>query len=152
MEFWSEPVANLPLQEALTVSPDDAIVDVIRRMQAEKRGCACVVDEAGKLSGIFTERDVMHKFVGQSVDRNEAVRAVMTPKPFIVRADAPLSEAVEIFHDERIHHLPVISESGGVLGLLSIRKVVDFFSENLSTEVLNLPPDSSIVSTEASGG
>jgi len=151
MKIWSEPVRALPLQEPLVVAKDDPVVDVIKRMQKRGCGCACVV-EGGKLVGVFTERDVMQKFVSQSVDQLEAVSAIMSPNPFVIRDDAPVSAAVELFHDEQIHHLPVMLADDSLLGLLSIRVVVDFFGENLPVEVLNLPPDSKIISTQESGG
>ena len=61
--------------------------------------------------------------------------------------------ASEIFHEKNIRHLPVISDkSGKVKGLLSARVLMDYVAENLPGEVLNLPPDSTIVAKETEGG
>jgi CBS domain-containing protein len=150
-EFWSTPIGFLPLQRAIFVTGDATVEDAIRLMQERGKGCVCVQSNGG-IEGIFTERDVMHKFVEQSLANDTPIQAVMTPDPIMVSPAAPLSEAIEIFHDRGFHHLPVGDPDGGVDGLLSVRVVVDYVAENLPGDVLNLPPDSSIVSREADGG
>jgi CBS domain-containing protein len=150
--FWSEPIGSLALQQTLVVDPETPVADAIRRMQEQKRGCVCVADASGKVVGIFTERDVMTEYVGQSTPPETPIKAVMTANPTVIQATAALSEAIEIFRDKRFHHMPVLAEDGSLQGLLSARVVVNFVAENLPGEVLNLPPDRSIISQQKDGG
>lgn len=150
-EFWSTPIGFLPLQRALFVTSDATVEEAIRLMQEKGKGCVCVQAD-GVIEGIFTERDVMQKFVEQSLANETPIESVMTRAPVMISPAAPLSEAIEIFHDRGFHHLPVGDPEGGVDGLLSVRVIVDYVAENLPGDVLNLPPDSSIVSREADGG
>ena len=128
------------------------MADAIQLMQDKGKGCVCVQDDTGAVVGIFTERDVMAHFVGQSLSPEAPVDDVMTHSPVMVNPDTPLSEAIEIFHEHKFHHLPVLNGSGRLKGLLSIRVAVDFVAENLPGEVLNRPPDASLTATEEGGG
>ena len=44
---------------------------------------------------------------------------LMTPDPIVIRADAPLAEAVGIFDLSRVHGLPVVDAGGLLVGVLS---------------------------------
>lgn len=151
-EFWSEPVGSLTLQKALTVKSDTAVADAVRLMQEKGKGCVCVQDDTGAVVGIFTERDVMVHFIGQSLSPNTPVDQVMTPDPVMVNPETPLAEAIEVFYEHKFHHLPVLNGNGRLKGLLSIRVAVDFVAENLPGEVLNRPPDASLTAVEEGGG
>jgi CBS-domain-containing membrane protein len=48
-----------------------------------------------------------------------SVGELMTPDPVTVLADAPLSEAIQLFDLYRFHGLPVVDELGTLVGVLS---------------------------------
>ena len=73
----SDVVEHAPL----VVEADSSLAKVIEAMQCADRGTALVV-EAGKLVGIFTERDVLMKVAGHPIDLTRSkVSAFMTPRP-----------------------------------------------------------------------
>lgn len=47
------------------------------------------------------------------------VRDYMTPNPFTIRADAPISEAVRLMEEKQVRGLPVVDEGGKLVGLVS---------------------------------
>lgn len=49
------------------------------------------------------------------------VSELMTPNPTVVRADAPLIDALELMVRQRFRHLPVVDEAGSLVGILSDR-------------------------------
>lgn len=51
--------------------------------------------------------------------RAPIVGDLMTPDPITVAADAPLSQAIELFDLYRVHGLPVVDELGTLVGVLS---------------------------------
>lgn len=51
--------------------------------------------------------------------RTPIVGDLMTPDPVTVAADAPLSQAIELFDLYRVHGLPVVDELGTLVGVLS---------------------------------
>ena len=94
-------------------------------MNQLKCGAVGVSDGAdGHLSGMFTERDVLRRVIGENRDpATTAVGSVMTTD---VVCCGPATEADEIsciMKDRRIRHLPVCDEAGDVLGMISMGDV-----------------------------
>ena len=50
---------------------------------------------------------------------NKTVAEVMTPDPIVVRPDTPIQEAIQLLADKNIGALPVLDESGKLVGVLS---------------------------------
>ena len=140
LSFWKEPVGNLPLQKPVVLRPTSSISEAIAAMQKRKTGCVLIQDSDGNLVGIFTERDVMGKFVATDLSGDTPVQQVMTPDPITLPPDTSVSKAINFFGEKDFRHLPICGEDRKVLGLLSVRVMVDFMAENLPGEVLNLPP------------
>ena len=150
-KFWNEPVGHLPLQTPLKLSSTATISEAIKAMQKKKTGCVLVVDK-DKLVGIFTERDVMLHFVGTSMPNDTPLKQVMTPEPVTLDPKTIVSEAINFFGQKHFRHLPICDSNQKILGLLSVRVMMDFMAEHLPGEVLNLPPEEGLVSTEIVGG
>ena len=106
----------------VSVKPDATVLEAARIMNAHRIG-ALVVLVDGKLSGIFTERDVLLRVVAEQRDpASTKVRDVMT-KPVACAAPHTLTEELrEVFREKRIRHLPVV-DTDRVLGMVSIGDV-----------------------------
>jgi len=149
--FWAKPIGYLSLQQPLVVSEDTAVAACIDGMQEHNIGCAVVVDETEHITGIFTERDVMTKFIGSPLDNETPVREVMTPNALCLAPDTTVLDAVDFFGKHKIRHVPVCKQKQDLSGLLSIRVLTTFIAENLPEDILNLPPTEDMVSQEAAG-
>lgn len=123
------------------VDVGDPMFKVVQEMKAKGRG-AVVVEEQGKLVGMFTERDLLSR-----LDHSDAlwphtlVRDVMTPYPTIIRADDSLAEALRRLVSGKRRHMPIVDERGNVVGLLSIRDILVFIASKFPEEMMNLPPN-----------
>jgi CBS domain-containing protein len=106
----------------VTVEPGDTSRLAVLRMLEEGVGSVAVC-EAGRLVGIFTERDVL-ALAGDGTDL-EAVRVgdVMTREPLTVEADVPVLDAARLMGERRVRHLPVV-EGDHLLGMIGIRDVL----------------------------
>jgi CBS domain-containing protein len=103
-----------------TIAPTATVLEAIHVMNDQKIG-ALVVKDGERLSGIFTERDVLRRVIAE--ERSPAavlVGDVMTTKVACASPDADIDEASRIMRDRRVRHLPVCDESGRLLGLISI--------------------------------
>lgn len=119
----------------------DPIFKVVEEMKAKGRG-AVVVEEQGKLVGIFTERDLMSRLDhGDALWQHTIVRDVMTPKPVVIHPEDSLAEALRRLVQGKRRHLPVVDGKGKVLGLLSIRDILVFVAAKFPEEMMNLPPN-----------
>ncbi|HZP59106.1 MAG TPA: CBS domain-containing protein [Opitutaceae bacterium] len=95
------------------------VADAVREMNQQKIGCVLVMDD-GRLSGIFTERDVLTRVVAAEVDpRTTPVAQVMTETVNTIAPEASIEEVMTMFAEKRCRHLPVIDD-GRLLGLISI--------------------------------
>jgi CBS domain-containing protein len=122
------------------VDIDDAMWKVVAEMKAQGRG-AVLVEDAGALVGIFTERDLLNRIdYTDPLWSHVVVRDVMTPHPMVIRADDSLSEALRRLTQGHRRHLPIVDEHGHVAGLISIRDILTFVAERFPDDMLNLPP------------
>lgn len=107
--------------EVLTVGAEVTVLDAALRMNEHRIGSLVVVDEAGQVAGIVTERDVLRRVVARRRDPGEAlVGEVMTQEVVCCRPEATVDEARAVFKHRRIRHLPVVGEDGRLEGMISI--------------------------------
>ena len=95
------------------------ISEAVAEMNRHRIG-SIVVMEGDRLAGIFTERDVLCRVVGQNIDPHlMRVADVMTAKLITVTPETTVEETMVIFAEKRCRHLPVL-EHGRLIGLISI--------------------------------
>src|SRR5687768_6069407 len=138
-----DKVSSLRLRDVCRVSPRDSIDQVVRTMVACRTGFALVMDGAdgaAKLVGIFTERDFVNRVVAAGADTSLPVERVMTAGPKIVRTTGTVHAAVEMMEAGGYRHLPVVSEQGVPVGVLSVKDVMRYLVEYFPARVYNLPP------------
>jgi CBS domain-containing protein len=120
------------------VEPGVSVLDAVSVMARDRVGAVAVV-EKGVLRGIFTERDVMLRVVKQARSpETTLVRDVMTFDVKTVTEASTPEEAISVMLDEHLRHLPILGSDGRVLGLLSIRALLEGKMHDLSREVNSL--------------
>jgi len=122
-----------------SISADAKVMEAVRVMEAVKGG-ACVVLDVDNLLGIFSERDLMLRVVGQGLSPEDTtVGEVMTQKTLVtVSTDSNSHEALAIMVARHIRHLPVVEKDGKVAGLISIRNLLHHLVEELKDELNSL--------------
>lgn len=147
-ELLREPLNVLPVQRAVTLSPNATVTDAMRAMQREHRGCVLVTDDGtsrSKLSGIFTERDVLFRIVDRG--RNPAalpLGEVMTPDPETLSVHASVAYVLNKMAVGGFRHVPVVDDEHRPACVVSVRDVVTFLVDAFPREVLNLPRDARV--------
>ena len=122
-----------------SVAVTASVADAVRVMNLHKVG-SVVVMQAGRLAGIFTERDVLTRVVaaGRAAEFATMVN-VMTRDPVTVTPDATVEEVMRLFTERRCRHLPVIDEAeGGIVGLISIGDVTRWLLDEHRAEADHL--------------
>ena len=83
-----------------------------------------VVDAAGKLAGLFTERDVLNRVVARGLDPDATpLAAVMTTKLQTASPDKPLAHALHMMFEGGFRHVPVVDD-GKPVGMVSARNAL----------------------------
>ena len=91
----TETLDKVTTQPPLVVDAGATLAETISRMQQGARGCALVVGDAGRLAGIFTERDVLMRVAGHTIDYGQtAVRDFMTRDPVTLPSDSSVAFAL----------------------------------------------------------
>ena len=137
-----QPIRALAtLKPAVCVAPSATVRMAIERMNQNGTGCV-LVEEARRLVGIFTERDVLTKIVGSAVDIDHTtVERVMTRDPECLSPDERAAYALNKMSVGGFRHIPLVDDDGRPVGVVSMRNVVDYMVDLFQTEVLNLPPE-----------
>ena len=115
--------------EAVSV-PEHSSLDVaVRTMRERKIGCLLVTDRDGRLSGIFTERDLLYKVAGKVEDlAAHPVSRYMTHDPEVIRGDQLLASALQRMMVGDLRHLPIVDEEGRSEKILSSRDMIDYLA------------------------
>jgi CBS domain-containing protein len=99
------------------------VCQAVERMNQHRVGAVVVMDE-GRMKGMFTERDVLRRVVGESRDPAQTLVAdVMTTNVICCGPNTDMDEISFIMKDKRIRHLPVCDQDGDLLGMISIGDV-----------------------------
>ncbi len=113
-----------------TCGPDDTLADVDRLCGRYRISGVPVVDPAGLLLGIVTNRDIRFE-----PDPNRAVREVMTPMPLVT---APVGidpeEAFALLARHKIEKLPLVDPAGRLEGLITVKDFVKSDQYPLATK------------------
>lgn len=104
-------------------TPTSRVIDAIHMMNRHKIGALVVMSE-DQVVGIFTERDVLRRVVGEGHSPSDMhVGDVMTRDVAICRPTTELDEISAIMQQQRVRHLPVVDDNGHLHGLISIGDV-----------------------------
>jgi arabinose-5-phosphate isomerase len=111
--------------EVACVPPEASLKDVIIAMTRRPLGGACVAGADGLLSGFITDGDLRRALTNHDDIRELRAADVMTRTPVTISPDATLGEALERMESRKsqISVLPVVEESGRVLGILRLHDV-----------------------------
>ena len=151
-----EPLSVLPVRRPVLFSPSDTATEAMRAMQNEHRGCVLVTDDgtaSGKLTGIFTERDVLFRIVDQG--KNPATLSlgdVMTPDPEVLGEKSMIAYVLNKMSVGGFRHVPVVDDENRPVFVVSVRDVVEFLVESFPREVLNLPAEKAAESQQTREG
>ena len=126
-------ITEIQAQPYITVTADTSIREALDKLVGDDIACL-MVEEDGKLVGVFGDRDVLDK-VALELDsiRDRPIREVMKPNPiYVYESDAP-GAALAVMAVTGHRHVPLVSLDETIKGIISPQRVVRFLREN-STE------------------
>ena len=122
--LMEDPVSVLQPKKPITVRPSGTVRETINIMLDSDVGALLVVEDDGKLLGIFSERDLLTKVVGVQQPYAELpVKQFMTPNPETVTATDTLAFALHKMDVGEYRHLPVLKD-GLPVGVISVRDML----------------------------
>ncbi|HWQ70032.1 MAG TPA: CBS domain-containing protein [Patescibacteria group bacterium] len=146
----TEPIRGLGFREPICVQSATTVRDATTAMNDAHVGCVLVM-EGDRLIGIFTERDLLKKAVGQ-LDLDSPIGEIMTPNPETVGMDDGIAYALNKMHTGGYRHIPVLDRQDRPVGVVSMRDVVRFIVSLFPAAVLNVPPEPGLAARGLHGG
>ena len=148
------PATGLPPQiravmrvSPAVVTPETELFDAVALMSARQIRHLPVVDQEHKVVGMLSDRDVRNlvgdprRFLDEPEARervrDKCVADVMSKPVITVNRDAPATSAIEHLVHERVGALPVIDETGRLVGVVSYLDVVRIVPDLGRREVLS---------------
>ncbi len=111
-------------RDCATIKPDQSVHEAVRLMADKRIGALVVVDDAGDIAGIVSERDIVANLAnGQAELLAAPVARIMTREVFTCSPSDSTEQLMAQMTRSRIRHLPV-KEEGKLTGIVSIGDVV----------------------------
>jgi CBS domain-containing protein len=97
----------------VSVAPTATVLEAARLMNDRSVGGVLVVDDAGALLGIFTERDILRRVVAAGLPPDSTkVAEVFTRDVVTTAPDTSVDECGALMSSRRVRHLPVVDATG----------------------------------------
>lgn len=125
--------------EPAAVHLQSSVADAIRSMLSRRVGAVAVVDGERRVAGIFTERDVLRKLSlsGRDPEKTSICEMMTTPVE-LATLGTTLSEAMSTMVERHYRHLPVVDDDARLLGIVSIRHILQARIDDLTQELDSL--------------
>lgn len=136
-------VTQYMTSKLITARPEDGIRQAFFRMRSEGVRHLPVVDEAGKLLGIISDRDLRRPdWVDEApdlshlynLDDSMEVRDLMTAQVHVVHTYDKIRKAVKIMLEHRFGAVPVLDKDGALVGILSAVDLLGALAELLEKD------------------
>jgi CBS domain-containing protein len=113
-------VADYMTKKVVTLSKDVHVIDAVKKLLDHKITCAPVVDEQGRLVGLFSEKDSIKVFLESVYNQGMGgkVGDYMTTGTISVDADSSIVELAEKFDSSSVRSFPVFDD-GQFVGIIS---------------------------------
>jgi len=121
-------VGQLMTSDPVTVSPDTLVEEAAQRLLDKGIGSLIVTDGANRILGILTTTDFVD-IVSESHPKAETtVERYMSTDVVSTTAQTPIDEVADLMLEHGIHHVPVVDETDGVLGIISTTDLTAYLS------------------------
>ena len=122
-------------QTLVSALPDTTVRAAAVAMASQSVGAIMIVDETGRLIGLFTERDVLNRVVARGLDPDKTLLAsVMTDKLQTAPPDKTLGYALHLMFEGGFRHVPVV-EDGRPVGMVSARNALGLEIDQFEKEL-----------------
>ena len=121
--------------DVASVKAEDTVLEAAIIMRDRRIAALIVVDDAGTLVGIVTERDMAFRAIAEGLDpKTTQISQIMTANPDTLSPNDSASDALELMQTRRYRHLPVV-EGGKCLAVVSVRDLFASVKEALEESI-----------------
>ncbi len=137
-----QTVKDVMTRDVVSVAETTQYKDIVQILAERTVSAVPVVDDSGKVIGIVSEADLLHKMqysglephvhllerkqrrVARAKADSDEARDLMTSPALTVDSDTPLPAVAKMMDEERVKRLPVVDEQGRLVGIVSRRDLL----------------------------
>jgi len=119
-------VKHMMLTNIITATPSITVKEAIKILYEKHIGSVVLINDDKKCIGIFTERDAI-RLVAKNIELDQPLGNVMTKNVITIQENSSINEVRRIVLTHKIRHLPVVNQEDRIVGLLSVRAILDQF-------------------------
>ena len=120
---------NIMQRGPLSAVASDTVQTTLDILLSSHISALPIVDDDGLLMGIVTLRDLL---AIASTRGSDQVTVAMTEAPVTVKLNHPLRESARLMLEHQVHHLPVVSDDGRLVGVISTTDFVRLFADGFT--------------------
>jgi CBS domain-containing protein len=112
-------------REPYSMKATATVMEAAEFMARRRIGAVCVLDEEGKLIGVFSERDLLNRVVVPRRDPGSLRLSEVTSElRAVIRCDETPHQALDRMDEIGSRHLPVVDGDDRWVGMLSMRDLL----------------------------
>ena len=121
-----------------SINPDATVFEALGIMADKNIGALMVIDNDGKLIGMFSERDYARKIILHGVKSKEAsIEDYMSTELHTVNPETSVLGCMAVMTDKKVRHVPVLDHNK-LVGIISIGDVVNTIIEDQKATIQDL--------------
>ncbi|WP_101294532.1 CBS domain-containing protein [Halegenticoccus soli] len=121
-------VGRLMSSPVRTVSPDTPVQRAAETMLEHGIGSVVVAGAQDRLEGILTATDFVRIAAEGRSRSDETVAAYMSTDVVTTTANAPITDVADAMIEHGFHHVPVVDETEGVIGMITTTDLTSYLS------------------------
>ena len=148
----TDNISSIGIKKAILKDEETSIQSVIESMQTTHSSCILLVNN-DKITGIFTERDVVTKIVSRNVDlENEKICDYMTNNPETLQPDDSIAFVLNKMADGGFRHIPIVHSESKDIFIISMQDIINSIGNYYFDDIINLPPKPLRTTSQREGG
>ncbi len=129
------PVSEICNREVVVVQRNDTALEAAKLMRQHHVGDVLVVEDRNGIRvpvGIVTDRDLIMEIMAPELDGAViTVGDIMAQELVTVKGSTGIFEAIQYMRQKAVRRLPIVNESGGLIGILTLDDLLELLSEEL---------------------
>lgn len=128
--IYESPASDVQHEPYTTIAASESVATAVNKLAGDHIACL-LVEEDGRLVGIFSNREVLNKVALESDILDRPVREVMTPEPVSVRDDDPVAATLCVMAVHGYRHVPILTSNDEIYGIVSPQRVTNFLTTHV---------------------
>jgi len=148
----NDSLSSLKQEKFIVLNEQATLREVIDNLQKFHIGCI-LLENDDKISGIFTERDIVQNIVGNRHNLvEECIVNYMTKSPDTLYKEDPIAFALNKMISGGYRHIPIVDGNEKPIGVIAMQDIINHLGNYFFDDIVNLPPTPLRDQTQREGG